>query len=519
MDRGFGNWATMHAERSPERTAYVNATTQEERTFGELENRTNAIANTLTAHGYQKGDRIALFAMNSIEFMEILIAIAKLGAIAVPVNFRLSPTEVEYILKDSGASALFYSHTLEDVATAATTDATQIRHSFMVPDSKLRAAGGSSDLAQIIADGDTTRVVHEVSDDDIAMIMYTSGTTGAPKGAMLSHGNTTWNAINTIMGGNSFTRYDTTILAAPLFHIGALGINSLPFLFVGGRSVILESFDPGSYIASMETYQATNLFLVPAMWAAVLQHPSFKEADWSAVSFAISGGAPAPIPIIKAMQDVGVPFTEGFGMTETAPVCSMLDRNAVLEKAGSIGKPVPFVDYRLMGPDGQEVPQGEIGELTVRGPNVFQGYWEKPEATEDALRDGWFFTGDLAKVDEDGFYIIVDRKKDMVITGGENVYSTEVEQVLFGHPDVVEVAVVGKPDERWGEAVTAVVVRTEGSTLTEAALIEWTRERIAHFKAPKFVEFVDALPRNATGKILKRDLRARWQETGQAVYR
>jgi fatty-acyl-CoA synthase len=519
MDHGFGNWVTMHAERSPDAIANIDALSGEERTYRQFEERSNALANALTQRGVQQGDRIAVLVMNSIEFVEIMIANAKLGAITVPINYRLKPPEVEYILKDSGATVLLYSYMLQDLAQKSLTAETDLQHRISVPDSRSRAENVATDLEELVATADPSRVVQQVAEEDIAAIMYTSGTTGAPKGAMLSHGNMLWNAINTVMGGSSYSRYDTTIIAAPLFHIGAIGTSWLSMLFVGGRAVILESFDPGLWLSSLEKYRVTNVFLVPAMWAAVLDHPNFATTDFASLEFVISGGAPAPIPVIEAIRDVGVPFTEGFGMTETSPTCSMLDKHSVITKAGSIGKPLPFVDFRAVGEDGEDVAQGEVGELVVRGPNVFQGYWHNPEATEQALRDGWFFTGDMVTVDEDGFYTIVDRKKDMVITGGENVYSAEVEQILARHPAIQEVAVIGKPDDRWGEAVTAVAARKDGAELTEEEFIEWARQNMAHFKAPKYVEFMDELPRNATGKILKNKLRMQWQEDGVAVYR
>ncbi|WP_210424362.1 acyl-CoA synthetase [Gephyromycinifex aptenodytis] len=510
---------TIHAQRYPERIAYIDGVTAEERTFDELEQRTNALAGELSRAGVSPGERVALLTLNSIQALEVQLAVAKLGAIAVPINFRLSPREITYVLTDSGASTLFYSPAFAGLVEQAVTPETEVRHRYTVPDSTLRAAGGQADLEAMIARGDTERVVRAVAETDVCLIMYTSGTTGLPKGAMLTHANMLWNAVNGMSFGRGYTRQDITLTAAPLFHIGALGVNTLPFLYMGGTCVILEAFDPGACLSAIEKYKVSNVFLVPAMWAAIMAHPAFATTDWSTVTLAISGGAPCPMPIIETFRALGVPFTEGLGMTETSPICACLGEEDVTRKAGSIGKPVINVEFRIVDEQGRSVPDGEVGELIIRGPNIFAGYWNKPEATSEALRDGWFYSGDLARVDDDGFYSIVDRKKDMVITGGENVYSAEVEQAIIRHPDVREVAVVGKPDQVWGEAVTAFVARAQDSGLTEQELIDWLREHLAHFKCPKHIEFVEELPRNATGKILKRELRKQWDGEGSAVYR
>ncbi|WP_222432260.1 AMP-binding protein [Leekyejoonella antrihumi] len=271
-------------------------------------------------------------------------------------------------------------------------------------------------------------------------------------------------------------------------------MHTVPFAYLGACSVIMESFTPERWLDVVETYRVTKAFLVPAMWAAVAQSPSLAARDLDSLTFAISGGAPCPIVVIKALQAHGMAFAEGFGMTETAPGAACLQPEDVLEHSGSIGRPVPHMDFRLVDQSGHEVPVGEVGELTVRGPNVFVGYWDDPVATEEAFDDGWFHTGDLGVVDEDGFYRLVDRLKDMIITGGENVYPIEVEQVIYEHPDVVEVAVVGVPDDQCGELVIGIVVTTQNSDLTGDTLVRWTRERIAHYKAPRRIEFVTELP-------------------------
>lgn len=519
LDSGFGNWVTLHNQRYPDAVAYIDGTTGAVRTYGELEKRTNALADVLAQRGIARGDRVALVTMNSIESMEILLAVAKLGAISVPVNYRLTAREIEFILADSGATILFFSMPFLDLVNESCTENTRIRDRFVVPDADMRREGKESDLEAMVTRGSTDRVTRDVRESDVCVIMYTSGTTGRPKGAMLTHGNFVWNAVHGMGFGDGWSSRDRTISAAPLFHIGALGVNTLPFLFMGGSCVVMESFVPAQWLAAVEKYEVTNAFLVPAMWAAVMADPSFGAEIMRSVRFAISGGAPCPLGIISGIIDLGIPFTEGLGMTETSPICAFLAEDEVVRKKGSVGKPVQLVEFRIVDDSGTDVADGEIGELLIRGPNVFTGYWNNPQATAEALHDGWFHTGDLAKRDDEGYYTLVDRKKDMVITGGENVYSMEVEQAIQSHPDIADVAVIGIPDEKWGEAVTAVVVLREGAPLAAEDLQDWLRGHLAGFKIPKVVSFTDVLPRNATGKVLKRQLREEWTGTASAVSR
>jgi fatty-acyl-CoA synthase len=347
------------------------------------------------------------------------------------------------------------------------------------------------------------------------VIIYTSGTTGVPKGAVLTHDNMLWNAINVAIAGPGLGGTDTTIAAAPLFHIGALGLSALPLVYAGGTVVVVPSFDPAAFVDLMAREGVTTQFLVPAMWAALTRLPALPELP--ALRFVISGGAPCPVTVIEHFTALGWAFTEGFGMTELSPAALFLDVADVLTHAGSVGRPFMHVDARLVDETGADVGVGEVGELVLRGPTVFAGYWNRPEATAEVLRDGWFHSGDLGVSDAEGFVTLVDRKKDMIITGGENVYPVEVEQVLHRHPAIADVAVVGVGDEQWGETVLAVVV-AQGS-LDPEEVIAFARERVAHFKAPRRVEVVDELPRNATGKLLKRVLRERFAGHAAAVAR
>jgi len=519
MDHGFGNWATVQSLRNGTRAALIDETSGAVTTYRDLDVRTNRLADALSRNGVRRGDRVAMLTLNSPQMMEVYFAVAKLGAIAVPVNFRLSAREVSFILGDSGAIALFTTTSLLPLAEAALANSPAVRLHVTVPTAAERAAGDGGQFESLVESGSPERVVRDVAETDVCVIMYTSGTTGVPKGAMLTHRNFFYNACNAFGFGSGIGRDDITISAAPLFHIGALGVHTLPFLYIGGTVVITEMFTPDGWLAAAERYRVTQAFAVPAMWAAIAQAIPAKERDLSSLVFAVTGGAPCPIPVIKALQGYGMEFTEGFGMTETSPSAACLSPEDVLSQAGSIGRPVNHVEFRILDAEDRDVPVGTVGELCVQGPSVFVGYWDRPAETAEALRGGWFHTGDMARVDEEGFYTLVDRKKDLVITGGENVYPIEVEKVIYEHPDVAEVAVIGVPDDQWGERVTAIVVPRPGSSLTPDELREWTRERIAHFKAPRVIEFIDELPRNATGKILKRTLRETWAGTRSQVSR
>jgi acyl-CoA synthetase (AMP-forming)/AMP-acid ligase II len=518
MDAGIGSWVAGRAFRAPESMALIDGDTGRRRTFAELHARTSALADALHQRGVRHGDRVAMLAFNSPEFIEVLLAAAKLGAITVPVNFRLTAGEVRYALTDSGASVLLYSSQLAAVAKAAA-DGLPIHTLAEIPSAAERATGAPSAYEDLLATGSPDPLERDVAESEVAVIMYTSGTTGRPKGAMLTHGNLLWQSVHALGMGEGLSKQDVTVTAAPLFHIGGLGVFTLPLLYLGGASVILESFVPDQVIAAMAEHHASVMFLVPAMWVAIMRSPELDRADLTPPRYSVVGGAPSPLPMLKFFMDRGWNFAEGFGLTETSPGCSILDSEHLIAKTGSIGQPMTHLRWRLVDDADREVPVGQVGELIVQGPNVFAGYWGKPAETAEAMRGGWFHTGDLGRADEDGYVTLVDRKKDMVITGGENVYPVEVEQALFTHPEVDDVAVIGLPDEKWGESVTAVIVRAAGSQLSEAELIAWTRDRLAHFKCPRRVEFVAELPRNATGKLLKRELRATYGGTTSSFTR
>ena len=499
MDGGIADWVARRAQRQPTAEALVDVATGLRLTYADLDRRVGARASALAALGIDAGARVALLGENSAAYLEWLFGAARLGAITVPVNHRLSPGEVAHVLTDSGASVLVRSTAFAGLAESALAGVDGVR--------PVVELGGEPAPEPVAA--------HPVAGDDPCVIMYTSGTTGVPKGAVLTHDNMLWNAVNMATAGPGIGGTDVTVAAAPLFHIGALGLSALPLLYAGGTVIVVPSFDPAAFVDLLAREAVTTQFLVPAMWAALTRLPSLP--DLPALRWAISGGAPCPVTVIEHFTQRGWTFTEGFGMTELSPAALFLDAGDVLTHAGSVGRPFMHVDARLVSETGEDVGVGEVGELVLRGPTVFAGYWNRPEATADALREGWFHSGDLGMRDAEGFVTLVDRKKDMIITGGENVYPIEVEQVLHRHPAIADVAVVGVGDAQWGETVLAVVVAS--GDVDPAEVIAYARERIAHFKAPRRVEVVDELPRNATGKLLKRVLREQFAGHAEAVAR
>ncbi len=506
---GIGYWARRHAELSFLRPALADH--DQNLTWGEFNSRVNQLAHALRARGIGHGDRVAGVLWNSIPFLEAVFATAKLGAVLVPINYRLSEPEVRYILIDSGARVLLCHDSFYPIVQAT-----------MDKDALIRVAdpGTSRDhnpYESLLAAFSDSEPPSEVKTHDIHIMMYTSGTTGKPKGAQLSHRNTTWNAIQLMLHEATLRIDDTVLTVAPLFHIGGLGVHTLPALYLGAFVIVLPRFNPQEVLETIQNRQVTALFLVPAMWQAISQVPHFDHYDLSSLRVLVSGGAPCPIPLIEFYQSRGLTFLEGFGMTETAPITMVLGAKDAIRKHGSIGRPLFYQGARVVDESDHDVATNEVGELVLQGPNIFEGYWNMPEATQDAFRGGWFHTGDLARVDEEGFFYLVDRKKDLLISGGENVYPIEVEQVLVRHPNIAEASVIGVPDETWGEVPLAVLVLKDASqSLTAEDVQEFCQGRLAGFKIPKAVRVVTSLPRNATGKVLKTTLRQTYAKGGDA---
>lgn len=504
MDFGIGQWLVKHSKNRPDHMALIH--NEHRYTYRQLNERVNKVANAFLSIGVMKGDRVNVLLFNTKEMIESLFACAKIGAILVPINFRLSVDEVLYIVNDSGAKHFIYDERMKFLVDELRTKKSTVQTYIQVGNDP-----HEDDLVyeNLVENAPNNEPGFRITLNDIHMMMYTSGTTGRPKGAMLTHGNTQWNAINAIHV-TPFDYQDITLSVAPLFHIGGMSVFTTPLLYKGGTVILDDIFDPFRVLQKIQEEKVTCLFLVPVMWQLLMAVPNFESYDISSLRFAVSGGAPCPLTVIEFFQKKNIPFYEGFGLTETAPFVSILEREYSVLKNGSVGKEPMHTSVRIVDPEDRDVAPGEVGELIVKGPNVMIGYWNKPEETKEAIKNGWFYTGDLAKFDEDGFIYIVDRKKDMIITGGENVYPIEVEQVLYRHPNVREVAVVGYPDEKWGESIKAVIaLKNPKKPLTLEDVQNFLNGKIARYKIPKKLEIVDELPRNATGKILKTVLRER----------
>ncbi|WP_106350523.1 long-chain-fatty-acid--CoA ligase [Antricoccus suffuscus] len=476
-------------------------------TYRELDARVNRLANALVERGVGLGDRVAALMFNRIEFIETYWAAWRLGAICVPFNFRLSPPELEYLLDDSGAKVLILDAVLDTVDQMSLS---QPPLRIWVGTNDGTRPAGIDAYDEVLAAASDAPAPAAGSECDTAIIMYTSGTTGRPKGAMLTHGNLLMQSANLIPLFNMTWHSEVNLCATPLFHIAGIG-SLLPTFLLGGHTVIapLAAFDPQAILETVRRYGVTTLFLVPTQWQAVCALPpmdppitSLRRISW--------GASPTSIAILEAMDRTfpGVANVAVFGQTEMSPVTCALDAEDAIRKIGSVGKPIPSVESRIVDAAMHDVPVGEVGEIVYRGPTLMKGYWNKPDETAAAFAAGWFHSGDLVRADEEGFIYVVDRLKDMIISGGENIYCAEVEEVIHAHPEVVEAAVIGQPHDKWGEVPIAIVVRRPDSTLTEQTLLEHCAGRLAKFKWPQSVEFVAALPRNASGKVTKHTLRA-----------
>ena len=493
-DIGLANWFAQRALRTPERKAlHFEGRTW---TYGEMQAAIADCAARLSALGVTKGERVAFLGLNQPMFFFSMFATARLGAIFVPLNFRLTGPELAFMIEDSGAAILIVdAHHAPTIAP--------VREQL----AQLRGLLPAEDEANWTTSPAAAPQV-AVDEDDVAMIMYTSGTTGRPKGAMLTHGNFWWNNANA-MHAMDFWQDDVTLTAAPIFHIGGLNVTTLGTFQKGGLVVLHRAFDPGRALAEIAAHRVTTMFGVPAMYLFMAHHPTFATTDLSSVRVFVVGGAPCPLPVLKLYEARGVMIQQGYGLTETAPMVTILAPEFALHKVGSSGKPALFTEVKLVDAEGKAVlePRRQ-GEVLVRGPNVTPGYWRRPEATSQAINvDGWFRTGDAAYFDEEGVLTISDRIKDMIISGGENVYPAEVESALMRHPAIAEVAVIGEPDPHWGEQVVAIAAIKPGQTLTIEELRAYAGESLARYKLPRRLEIIAALPRNATGKILKYRLR------------
>jgi len=502
-----GQWINSRAELLPMRPALTfQGTTW---TYREFVEQIDRLAGALHAQGVRQGDRVGFLAFNHSMFLVALFATSKLGAIYVPLNFRLTGAELEFIINDAGVHTLIvgpdHQSVLEPVRGAL-----KCQRFFGFGDH----SEAWPDIAREMERATPVHAAAEMDPDDVAILIYTSGTTGRPKGSMMTVGNIWATMVNEMLMVDVLST-DTLLTYAPLFHVGGLNVLTMTTILKGAHVVLHQSFDPGQVIADIARYKVTLAFAVPAMLLFISQHPDFEKADMSTLRSVSVGGAPCPEPLLKLYNGRGIAVNQGYGLTETCAMASFLTPEWCWQKMGSVGKPPPLTQLRVIDATGEVITQPHArGEICVRGLNVTRGYWNRPDATRDALsEDGWLRTGDVGYFDEDGFYYICDRVKDMVITGGENVYPAEVESVLYEHPSIAEVAVIGEPDEKWGEAVTAVVALKPGTTLTLEQLQEHASQKLARYKIPRRMHIVPALPRNPTGKVLKYVLRDRFAKS------
>ncbi|MER5346216.1 o-succinylbenzoate--CoA ligase [Streptomyces mirabilis] len=498
-NEGLGSWPARRARKTPHRTALIHGDTTV--SYAELYARTTRLAHALRALGLRRGDRIAYLGPNHPSYLETLFAAGTLGAVFVPLNPRLAGPEIAYQLSDSGAKALVYAPSLAGLVAGLPGNA-HVRTFVEV----------GSWYEELIDQATEEPIDQPVTAEDMCIIMYTSGTTGRPKGAMLTHGNLTWNAVNVLVD-HDLIADERALVSAPLFHTAGLNMLTLPVLLKGGTCVLVESFDPAATLDLIERHRITFMFGVPTMFDQVARHPRWADADLSSLRILTCGGSPVPTPLITVYQERGLTFLQGYGMTEASPGTLFLDAEHAVGKAGSAGVPHFFSDVRVVRPDFTPVDIGETGEVVVRGPHVMPGYWGLPDETAAVFADGWFRSGDAARVDEDGYVFIVDRIKDMIISGGENIYPAEIEDLLLGHPGIVECAVIGVADDKWGEVPRAVVVPREGVELDPDEVLASLAGRLAKYKIPKSVVVVDELPRTASGKLLKARVRTRYGTT------
>ena len=503
MPQNIGQFLTNRARRDTHLEAIYEHATSRRFSYDELNNRSNQVAHALRSLDVSHGDRVGLLLMNGTEFVETFFAVAKIGAVNVPLNWRLVADELEFILDDAGVTVLLFSQEFTEVVAELQSrgNKTQISSWIQVEGEPISGAISYEDW---MSSSPVDEPDPEGGDDDLAFIMYTSGTTGLPKGVMHSHDTVLWANITNATTAD-MQHYDRFLNALPLFHVGAL-TPILTSVFVGGSITLMKAFDPAASWDLIRDERINTTLMVPVMLQFMLLTYDSANHDTSSLRNVISGAAPVPVSLIETYTDMGIEIHQVYGLTETCgPACIISSEDAVT-RAGSTGKAFTFTEVRVVDESGNECKPDEAGEVQVKGPHIMLGYWNRPEANAETLIDGWLKTGDVATMDSDGFVTIVDRVKDMLISGGENVYPAEIENVLLSHEKIEDAGVIGISSKKWGESPLAVIVRADES-LSEQDVINHCVGKLAPFKTVKAVEFIDVIPRNASGKILKRELR------------
>lgn len=472
-------------------------------TYKIFNERVNRLANALLKMGLAKGDKVAFLLPNCLEFAEISFALSKIGALSVPLNFRLHVDELRYVLDNSDASFFFFGADFREVAQKLIPHLDKIKKSMQI--------GGNSAYDDLLSNSYAEEPNMEVGEDDEYSIMYTSGTTGFPKGVVHTHKSRIWNSLNMLVD-TGLRASDIFAITTPLFHIAAGHTMLLSTIFMGGTVVIFPSFSLPEFFATIVKEKITAFFAVPTMFQRMIDHPQFRDYDLSSVRLLFTGGAVAP-PELKERIMKSFPqatLDDLMGLTEGGPLTTFLPHRDAQRKPGSVGRAHFSQMVRVVNEKGEDVKGDEVGEIIVKGPAVMKEYYKNPEATAKALRDGWLYTGDLARVDEEGYQYLAVRRSDLIISGGENIYPAEVERVLLLHPAVQEAAVIGIKDKEWGERVMAVVVLKAGEKVSEEEIIDFCQERLAGYKRPRGVVFVEELPKNQLGKVLYKELRNRF---------
>jgi long-chain acyl-CoA synthetase len=516
----LGDLIRRNQKMYPEGTAYIFE--GRHFTWTEADERINRLANALLSLGVKRADHVVILSKNCNQYLETYFACARSATICTAINYRLTPRELHYVIENSEAKVVIVSDEFLDAIAEVRPRLKNAEHYICIG----QTPEGMLNYEELLAKASPIKPEVEQHEDDVVLQMYTSGTTGIPKGAMLTHRNLLTNAIGCSLG-MQFQQGDCILMVAPLYHMAA-GMCTLGTIVQAGPILLHRDFNPMAILDDMEGGIVTHALLIPVMANFLLQMPGVEERDFSHIRGIIYGASPMPVEVLrKAMEVFKCDFVQGYGQTESSAVlCILTSEDHVLDgspeqlkRLGSAGREVFGTEVRVVDEEGNDVKPGQIGEVIGRGHNVMKGYWKMPEATAETIRDGWLRTGDLGTVDEAGYVYILDRVKDMIISGGENVYCREIEEVLFMHPAVADAAVIGVPDQNWGETVKAFVVLRDGEAATEEDIIDFTRKHLAGFKRPRSVEFLESLPRNLSGKILKKELREPyWKDQERAVH-
>ena len=509
----IGDWIRKWSCLQPHKRALIF----EDRpfTYQEIHLRTNQLCHFLLALGVQKGDRVSVLLYNGPQYLEMFFALSKIGAILVPLNWRLAGPELEFIIKDSGTRMIVFDPGFKEVITSIRPHLNLSNGDYISVESPSPTWAKDYERGLLACPVKEPHLQVSIGDEDPHILMYTSGTTGIPKGAILSHRKTFFNALNADLLYH-LTSEDIMIVSRPLFHSGGLLVEAVPVLYKGGTLILKKRFRPHEILEAIQKYRVTLLEMAATVYQFILRECDLTQYDLSSVRCYFTGGERVPQAMLREYYRKGITVSQIFGQTETSTITFLSPEDATL-KIGSVGLPVFHGEVRIVDNTGEDVSPGEVGEIIAKGPTLMSGYWNRPELTAETVRDGWLYTGDLALKDEEGYIYLVDRKTDMYISGGENIYPAEIEKILLTHPKIFDAGIVGIPDEKWGEVGKAFIVLKPGKTMCNGEVFEFLKGNVAKYKIPKVVEVVDELPKTASGKIQKFVLKEWDKNRGQGV--